>query len=667
MANDLNIRVGPPELLGEPVQSRLGQAAALSVKQDGDKEFYFVSNGSPATFYVLDAVHGHIKFSYDIAGADTVWAMTVANDGNVYFSGTMDGILYRYLPETKQVQQVAQSAEDRFVWDIQAAADGTIVSATYPRCKVFAYDTRTNEFSDLGSMSAKEQYARSAAVTADAVYTGIGSTIQLMRFDRQTGAKQELFMDGYTGEKGFVDRIWVMGDLLFLSVNRSEIVVYDEHARQVVDQIAGAEAIVSDEQEQAKYYLVKSAGLWTYDSASKALSKLLDLPNCSLTTKIKLMQRVTLSNEEWKAIADRANFKTKAAASRGSGDRRAVLAIVSCYADVWYVDLESHVIIHTVFDIPTKPLLIQSIEADEDGMLYIGGYHRGLCLYDPEEESETAQFPAFPQIEGIGMLNQKVFFGTYTQAKIYEYDKNKPLQTAADDKEANPKFVFPIGHGQDRPFTFTSGDQKLFIGTIPDYGLNTGALTVYDAKSDKWAVYPDVAPNLSVVGLAYHEGLLYGGTSIWGGLGQDPVESEAHIFIFDVAKGAVIDRFVPKIPDLDVPPKMIGELSAGPDGNLWGAVDGTLFVMEPRTGEVLRSKQVSPSKYNGKFRPVYLRWGRDGFLYTALGRMLVVVDPSTLAYEIIDKGPLSIMTLGRDGHLYYGSGSRLFRRRVEHL
>lgn len=665
MDSKWKVAVGEQEELGQPVKSRLGQAAAVGQNKKGEKELYFVSNGNPATFYVLDLLKGSVKFSRDLAGSNAVWGMAVSPDGNVYFSGTSDGVLYCYVQETMTIEKVAKSPEDPFVWDIQSGGDGTVFSATYPRSKLFAYEIATKKFCDLGRMSEQEQYARGIAATNNFVYVGIGSTIQFIRYNRNTGQKEELPLERYSGEKGFIDRIWVNEGTLFLSVNQEKIIVYDEQLRKIKCEFDSAGAVIPSEKGHRYYYFPFEKGIWKYDVQTATSKCLLQLDCFQRTTKIKLMHWVSITQREFHELMGASSEETENAI------RRSILMIVSCYGDVWYYDPLANRAVHKILDIAMKPLLIQSILADENDMLYLGGYHRGLCFYNTKKNEEIAQFPTFPQIEGMTIKGQKVYFGTYTQAEIYMYDKSIPVQSLSEQslsdsgpEATNPRFVFPIGHEQDRPFTLTSGDGQLFVGTIPDYGLNTGALTVYNRMADQWTVYPDVSPNRSIVGLAYKDGLLYGGTSIWGGLGIDPVEEIAEIFIWDTKEQKVLDRFVPLIPNIDVPPKMIGELSVGPDGNIWGAVDGTLFVMDPKTKEVIRSCKVSDSVYSGKFRPVYLLWGKDGMLYTGLGRKIVVVNPATLDFKIVEEGPVSIIALGSDGHLYYGIGSRLYRRTI---
>ena len=80
MGDGLSIAVGPPEALGEPVRSRLGQSAAIGILPNGKKELYFCSNGSPASFYVIDLISGDVTFSFDIPGNDAVWGLDIASN-----------------------------------------------------------------------------------------------------------------------------------------------------------------------------------------------------------------------------------------------------------------------------------------------------------------------------------------------------------------------------------------------------------------------------------------------------------------------------------------------------------------------------------------------------------------------------------------------------------
>src|SRR5690606_31979791 len=107
---------------------------------------------------------------------------------------------------------------------------------------------------------------------------------------------------------------------------------------------------------------------------------------------------------------------------------------------------------------------------------------------------------------------------------------------------------------------------------IPDYGELGGALTIITRAEDgtlSAEVFPDVVAEQSIVSLAYHEpsGLLFGSTSIHGGLGIEAKAEAAKLFVWDVAKGEKVEEFSLEIPGLNSP-GMIGGLSVGRDGNI---------------------------------------------------------------------------------------------------
>ncbi|WJH36946.1 hypothetical protein N6H14_15395 [Paenibacillus sp. CC-CFT747] len=257
------------------------------------------------------------------------------------------------------------------------------------------------------------------------------------------------------------------------------------------------------------------------------------------------------------------------------------------------------------------------------------------------------------QSEGMGALGNKLYLGNYTGAMIYELDVTQPLE----DK-VNPKLIYDIPH-EDRPFIIKSGEGKLFIGTIPDYGVLGGALTVLDPTTGKEpVVYPDVIHNQSIVGLAVRDGKLYGSTTVAGGLGIDPTEPAAKLFVWDIATGKKIKEWVPSIPDAVSQPKIISGLTFGPDGLLWAAGNGTIFALNPDTLEIVKSKTIYPTVTDyGRWRPVHIRVGSDGLLYTTLAGKLTVIDPKAL--DSVTLASTELMTLGNDGNIYYADSTSL--------
>src|SRR5690606_25395390 len=151
--------------------------------------------------------------------------MTKDAGGNIYFAGTGDeGKLYRYAPEERRLECVGINPANEWVWDLAAAADGSIYGATYPDASVFEYKPGVG-FRNYGTIAETQNYARSIAATEEHLYSAAGSTISLHRIHRKTGEMEELHLEGFSGTLGFIHGIWPSGGLLFLAVMTKGLLV----------------------------------------------------------------------------------------------------------------------------------------------------------------------------------------------------------------------------------------------------------------------------------------------------------------------------------------------------------------------------------------------------------------------------------------------------------
>ncbi|MER2236822.1 MAG: hypothetical protein ABS892_01995, partial [Psychrobacillus sp.] len=611
---------------------QLGQAAVIQKNSLGENEVYYHSNGLPGTFSVLNAETGELKFSKVIEGTEALWAITIGSDQNVYFAGTGDGKLYRYLPEEKKVEELGVNPSDNWVWDLEGTADGKIYGSTYPHAAVFEYDIESGAFRNFGTAKEGQQYARGIGVSDDSIYVGVGTKKHLIKIDRSTGEKEEIIIEGQTGTDGMIENIFIVNDKLFVSAGSVTMLVLDRETHEVINQFSYSNMISDPSPHNNNLIYFKfEKKLYQYDFSKNETKEIEGIPLLPDTVRVKDMEWITLSNGE------------------------TVLAMITQYGEYILYEPIKNEITFIDMDIASQSVEIQALEAGQDGKLYMGGYQRGLSIYNPFTNEREVNIPSFAQPEGIGFLNDKVYYGTYVGAMIYSYDPNKEI-----DLNSNPKLEYDITDHQDRPFTLTSGDNKLFVGTVPDYGVLGGVLAIFDEDTGKWSQYRNVVEDQSIIGLAYKDGKLYGSTSIWGGLGLDPKAKEAKIFVWDVATSKKIEEFTPAIPGIDETPRMIGEISFGPDGNLWGIVDGTIFAMDPETKEVVKSKTIHPSLYNSsKWLPYRLEWAPDGMLYTTLSRKLVAIDPETLSHKVIVDRFMNNMTVGMNGSIYYAQGNKL--------
>lgn len=622
----------------------------------GNGELYFVTNGNPGTFYAIDAATGTINSQISVPGTTETWAVTVGADNNVYFAATANRNFWKFdtRPGYRNITLIGSNPVDNFVWDLDASTDGIIYGSTSPNAKVFAYDTHTQKFADLGRMHDKEQYARGAGVTDQYLYVGIGSKKHLIRMDRSTSFKTEITMP-FTGLDDFVHNITPYNGLLYVTHGTS-LVVVNEQTLSVLKSIPydspeaydGKISPPSPYNANLLYYRNKvSNNLWSYNVSTNTVQQV-TLPNTLPEKGTKAFGWVTLT----------------------SGEQ----VLATLYEDGKYTLYNPNDNSVQLIQVPLarEGVNIQSLAAGPDKKLYLGGFIDGLSVLNQETQSYDLQVssPYSPhQVEEIGFLNGKTYFGAYGGARIYAYDATQPYQYG-DTPTSNPKLVYTIPNLQDRPYAFASGDNRLFIGTIPGYGNLGGSLTIFNETTGSWQSTRNVVTDQSIISLAYKNGTLFGGTSIDGGLGSIASATHAKLFKWDVNTNTKLSEFEPSIPGL-TSPRLFGGLSFGPDGLLWGiawgtGIDGTniyaIYALNPSSLEVVKSQLMFSNANGGStWRAFYLRWGQDGLLYTTIARYITVIDPNTLNYRTLSDTPTNLMDIGIDGSVYYTSGPNLYR------
>lgn len=654
----LEVPYGSPVNLGAVVTYALSQSASYGIGPDGTWEQYVTTTGSPVSFHVVDAQTGELKFTQPIAGSsDVIWGTVIASDGNVYFS--TNGKLYRYLVIEQSIELLGDTPVNKTVFDLKASNDGKIYGSTYSNVnmgRVFEYDIETGSFRDLGVMKEGQQYSRGMGVTDEYVYVGIGTTAHLMRYDRATEEITEIEIPGVTGTSKTIAQVEIYGGKLFAH-SGADLYVIDEETHELLNTLDFQSKIASPSPYNPDLIYYKLGGeLYVYDMGANTASLVAGGPALPPDTAIKAHEWITPQS--------------------GPFAGRQVLAGMAAFGESFLYDPITGAYEEHVAALPASPTSVNSLEADES-YLYIGGYQRGMSVYDIAQEEVVYENTVFHQPEGIGFMNGAAYIGTYSGAVLYKLDMDQPIEYS-ERGEGNPGMVLDIGLNQDRPFTMTSGDGKLFIGTFPVYGHQGGAVTVLEETETgiTYETYRNLVPDQSIFGLAYANGKVYGSTSLWGGLGSPIAEGEAKLFVFDPASGDVERSFTPDIPDVRGDIKLIGELSIGPDGLLWGIADGyvdettgydaALFAMNPDTLEIVKSKVITTSPYNtSKYRPYFIRWGKDGLMYTTIGRKLFAVDPEDLNARQLIPNTVNLMTLGPDGTIYYTQSSNLYKLPVE--
>jgi WD40 repeat protein len=631
----------------------LGQSSVIQENYDGENEIYFHANGLPGVFYACDAETGHVKFSEVVQNSEAVWAMTAGPDKNIYYTGTSDRKLYRYLPTEKRIEYLGSNPSDGWVWGLFSTPDGKLYGSTYSSesgGKVFEYDIATGKFRNFGTVKEGQDYAFGIFADEDFIYVGLGTNLQLYRIDRKTGDKSEIIIPenphGYcTGGRGKIDGIVILKNRIFITINTNTMVVIDKDTHKLIHSF-NLSCVIS---EPSPY----NPDMVYYEFEGKLFRyNYVDNETTHIKLESKLPTAVRFHHMKWLRV------------NSGVKKGKSILAMINQYGQCALYDPGDNSLSVNTLEVTANPVRITTYTKGMDNRIYLGGYMRGMSIYNPFTNNIDLTISQFAQSEGIKAFNGKVYYGTYTKAIIYCYEPDQPGVFLV-----NPKEVYRVENYQDRPFALAASETKLFVGTIPDYGYLGGSLAIYCEPTDTWTQYNNVVNNQSISALAYKDGLLYGSTTIWGGLGVNPTESEAKIFIWDLKTNTKIDEFTIRDLGIDIKPQIIGELSFGPDGLLWGVVGGMIFAIDLAQKRIVKSRNIFPEDIGkGRWKGWTLLWGTDGMIYSTIGRKIVVIHPEALCHKIILDGVINELVLGIDGSIFYvpEGETKLYRIAVPH-
>lgn len=603
----------------------------------GGEAIFAISNGSPAMLNVIDAKTGENISTHPLPGASQAWGTAKDPFGNVYIAGGSK--LFRYIPSSDIVDDLGRAtSSETTLWHIKSDEEGRIFGGTFPNGKLFMYDPATNQFTDFGSMVEGEQYSRSIAIYKDKAFVGIGTKAHLIEFDVNTREKREIALpEKYKSEKMVYD-LDIAKHLLFARItDSSTLLVYDLKKGEWVNEVSGVKGVkVSPAGPQNLVYFNKDNELHSYsllDHTVKALGF-----------------KDAWSNKGfgWVHLGE-------------PGFTGPSLVSVLFNGRYWIYNPKSGQHKFMQADMEGQPTTIQSIGTGPDGNIYTSGYLAGgFSKYSPTDNKIT-RFTGFGQAENMISTDKYLYLGVYAGADIYQYNPDLPYDHDPTNvaEATNPKRLFSLRpYGQDRPFGFAQGDGKVFIGTVPDYGKLGGALTILDEASHQYQVFRNVVQDQSVISLQYRNGLVFGGTSVSGGLGISPVAQEAKLFIFDPATKEKVYEGTPLPGE-----KAIGALAFDDEGYLWGMSPGKIFKFDIEKREVIASKELFPfdwTKVGHYWRGAFLSFDADGHFYGTSTGKLFKFNPDSWEVEILETNA-ALFAKDMQGDLYFARGSELLR------
>jgi hypothetical protein len=617
--------------LGPQIYASVIQGSTFLQDKNGRQLVYTVVRGNPARLLAYTIDTRQMVLNEALPGTDGAWDMAVSSDGWLYVPGAK-GMLYRHMPGTETVENLGLVLpEQTTVWNLAAGKNGEMFGATYPGCRVFRYHPNDG-FADIGKgpLVETENYVRSLAYyeKTGKLYAGVGSHAELIELDPKTGSKKSILPQEFKN-KEFVYSIEIIKGssgadrMLTLITNGSFTLVYNLQTGKFDYQIDEMDMkALSQENENGRMYYTFKSGLYSRDLAKP--------------------QQAPVKHYD------------EAGSANAMLIREEKLYILNSDAVLLVKDLKSGKVETHKLEIPGQPITIQSIMKGPDGRIWSGGYLAGgHAAYDPKSNKLTA-YPGLHQTEGMTVKDQFIYFGIYPKGHMYEYDTRKEW----DVKKSNPRFLGQI-HDQSRPFAVLNEklSGKIFFGMVPEYGKLGGALVSYDPFKKELKSYGTVIQDQSIVSLVASKGVVWGGTSVSGGLGVMHSTKEAKLFSWDVQKGQKTDEIVPVEGAY-----AITSLIQGPDGNIWGMAGGTLFVFDPLNKKVLRKKEIYPTRAlkSHVWRDAFLILHPSGMIYGTGGSQLFRVNPLTMDFEILEK-PASLLAMDDQGMLYFHRSAELWQ------
>lgn len=628
---------GAPENLSAPIADTIGLFDGTAGKEDGHNVMYTTVKGIPQMFHVIDIDDYKLVRSIPLDDAGDVWSHRGAPDGTVYMAA--GGQLWAYSPVTKQARKVFTFPGENVFWAIDIDPAGNVYIATGPGGKVLQYDPVTQQGRDYGRLMGLigQEYARSIAYSNGYVYVGT-SLAKIYKLNVDTGEKVEI--GAPLNEAGYCYDIDVVDDKFVIARfdTSQKRYIYNIETGQWLDLVienSSSGLHIAKQSLNGKVYFPADKKIRTFDVNTYAVED----SGMKFGTGFR--------GADWVEVDD-PDLPGKSIAS------------MDFSGGVHFFNPQTTKVKSYPNLLPPSPSITHVIEKGTNGKIYISGMQASRAAEYDVYTGQT-KLLSMGQAGTIVPYGGKMYFGSYPKALFRVYDPAVPPSTA------NPKTLFNFGDDQDRPGQGVVGGNKIYVGSIPDYGQLGGAITVYDPAiadpAQSFKVYRNIVQDQSIISLAYKDGKIYGSTSINGGLSSQPTTEEAKLFVWDTGTAQKVTEFKLDIPGLNKPPA-IGGLSIGPDGLLWGGVNGYIFAIDPGNLKVIKSKNVFPQDGSwGQWGSYKTEWSADGLLYAVLGRRLAVIDPITLESRYF--GDSEAFALGEDGNLYYSpSGNRTLMHKI---
>lgn len=564
----------------------------------------------------------------------------------IYFCFSQWGaplFLVKVNPSTGEMNQiyVKDSCPDRgcaFAKSIILGPDGRIYIGTAPGGFLLCFDPKKPEdgIRILGRPSNTETYIFSLTIGPDGkIYGGTYGNAKLISYDPATGKMEDL---GRMDDEQMYSSTVAAGSDGFIYVGigtaKANIVAFDPKSKKhwsIIPEnlrLEGKSGFVRRGEDGRVYGMIGENYFLIENAQIKPISQK-DFPNPPSST-LKDGRRISFDRESYSYVI-----------SGPKGE------------------------IKNRFEYECAGAMVFVVGAGPENKIYgSSALPLELFVYDPEDgrlEDLGNPTAVDGEIYSMVSLHGKLYICAYPGAWLSVYDPKKPWNYGVS-KDSNPRGIGYVGDGHLRPRAMIIGpEDKIFIGSMPPYGELGGAMAIYDPYKDAVIEnYRNLIPNQSIVSLAYElkSGLIFGGSSIFGGGGTRPIEKSAHLFAWDPNKKKKVLDIIPIYGD----PAIVAMTAA--DGKVFASSSGSnsLIVYDPEEERIVHVERIR----FGRPLDISLSTHLDGFIYGIAGRTIFRVDVENYRIERVAEynGEVSCGFALTDSGIYFGSGVYLIRYKL---
>jgi WD40 repeat protein len=629
-ANSISTPYGVLTDLGPKVHNISANTSRAGIDKNGNPYLYMILHGTPTVLAVLDINTGKVKKTFPLSDSTTAWAMDIDEGGVLWIGGTTKGSIYRFDPNTFEFKNFGDQlggSKEVAIQDITHSNQKLFVTTAYG-ANFFSFSKAEGKrVSSLLPLEPGKKFAKSIAYDQDSntLFISLGAKADLLKWNLSTGKKEHILPSTYQSET-YIYKMRIVNQYLFARMYPSEkIAVYDIKQNRFVAEFPASSIVSGKNPLKNEVYYTYKGNFYRFDLQTlKTYNTNLSLPPFTEAISLDFVKK-----------------KNGETVLTGLVDN-----------DGRYYELNpirNSLVIHKP-DLPAQPVNLYTMtQSLDESKIIINGYMSGgLCIYDVDTKEEIELKPV-SQLETILVTPEKMYLGAYPKARLLEYD----LSSEWTGYPTNPKELLSLlPYGQARITALIQKDHTLLLGTYPENSTGGGVLALYDTVSGESKVYPNFIDNQSIISLlAYKDGYIYGGTSRHANYKTST--EPAKFFRFKLDNPEQVE-FLP-IP-LNV--VMISSLIEGPDGNIWGMANGTLFKYDPSTNS-FETKQILKA-ISGYFKNAVLVNGKNGLLYGTVEGKLFEVDPSTMNVTILLDNNAWDLAIDKNGTLYVRNLERLY-------